>query len=302
MNKSKCRTLICSLCLLTTMIVSTPAPAAWEAGTSQPKAAASKTRAKAKISSEKLNGLNIELFEAVDENDTGSIVRLLAAGARVNAVDKAGMTPLMHTALRGQQDIVRLLLKRGAQVNLMDIFGITALMQAAWAGHTSTVELLVAHGADPNLQSSEETPRLRTAGVSALMGACMNGNFEVAKFLLANNTEVDSTDAQGETALMYAAREGNPQIVELLLSKGARMEMKDEFGRTALTIATIYGRYNAVCALVSAGANVNTKDIHKMTPIVYASALDQGDIYKFLKAAMAHKAMCAPAEGFKLAP
>ncbi len=101
---------------------------------------------------------------------------------------------------------------------------------------------------------------------------------------------MNQQDAQGQTALMHASREGFPQVADLLLSKGAKTEIKDQFGRTALTVATIYGHYQVVCVLVSAGANVHTKDIHNMKPIVYASAMDQGDIYKYLEAAMARKA------------
>ena len=101
---------------------------------------------------------------------------------------------------------------------------------------------------------------------------------------------------------MHASREGFSQIADLLLSKGAYTEIKDEFGRTALTIATIYGHYNVVCILVSAGANVNTKDIHNMKPIVYASALDRGDIYKYLEAAMARSPLSPQAGQFRRAP
>ena len=46
---------------------------------------------------------------------------------------------------------------------------------------------------------------------------------------------------------------------------------------------------DVVCMLVAAGADVNTKDINNMKPIVYASALDRGDIYKLLEATMARK-------------
>jgi ankyrin repeat protein len=291
MNKSKYRVLFCSLCLM--MMISTPSLAAPYDGTLHPRAAVSKAKTKVTMSQEKLDELNTELFTAVDEDDLGAVIRLLIAGAQLNAIDRTGMTPLMQAALRGEPDIVRLLLNKGAQVNAMDIFGVTALMQAAWAGHAGIVEMLVAHGADPNLQSTEQTPKLRTSGVSALMAACMNGNVGVVKFLLAENVNVDQRDTQGQSALMYAAREGNPQIVGLLLSSGANMEMKDEYGRTALTIATIYNRYDAACTLVSAGANVYTQDIHNMTPIVYASALDHGDIYRFLKEAMLQRANCA---------
>ncbi|MGC8492888.1 MAG: ankyrin repeat domain-containing protein [Syntrophobacteraceae bacterium] len=300
MNESKCRVLVCSLCLL--MIFSSPALAARDKKTSHRKVAVSKARKKVKMTSEKRNQLNMELFAAVDHQEGNAVVRLLSSGAQINATDRAGMTPLMHAALRGEPEMVRLLLSKGAAVNMMDIFGITALMQASWAGHTGIVKMLVTHGADPNMQSTEEIPTLRAAEVSALMGACMNDNYAVAKFLLARNANVNERDAEGQTALMYAAHQGDPRMVKLLVSHGANMEIKDQFGRTALTLATIYGRRGAVCALIAAGADVDTKDIHNMTPAVYAAALDHDAIYRVLKAAMVRRAICAPVQCLPTAP
>jgi ankyrin repeat protein len=300
MFEGKCRILLCSLCLMT--IVWAPLLAKSQEVSSQVSTAATRKAKKAKMSQEKLNGLNSALFEAIDNNYRDTVVHLLAKGAQVNAQDRAAMTPLMHAALRGEQQIAQLLLNRGAEVNTMDIFGVTALMQAAWAGHVHLVEMLIAHGANANLQSSEQTPRLRAAGVSALMGACINGNFAVVKYLLSQHVNVNQQDAQGQSALMYAAQQGNQQIASLLILKGAQLEMKDEFGRTALTIATIYNRYNIVCTLISAGANVCTLDIHQMTPIVYASALDRKAIYNILKVAMLQRCNCSQGENVAPVP
>ena len=109
------------------------------------------------------------------------IQKALSNGADINGRDQEGMTPLMHAALRGNREIVELLLQKKARVDLVDIFGVTALMQAAWAGHTEIVADLVASGANPDLQSTIEIPRLKKKGVNALIGACMNGNAEVVK-------------------------------------------------------------------------------------------------------------------------
>jgi hypothetical protein len=297
MKESKRRFLICSLCLL----LAFPAYALGEQKQENSKSEPPKSAAqiKAREAAARREQKNQELFAAVDAQTIGPVLKLLAAGADVNCRDREGMTPLMHAAVHGGTDLTRLLLDRGAVVNTTDSFGVTPLMQAAWAGHVRIVEMFLAAGADPNLQSVLEFPVLKKAGVNALMAACMNGNFEVARVLLDSDARLNQQDAQGQTALMHASQLGSAQLVDLLISKGAQMEIKDQFGRTALTIATIYGHYDVVCVLVSAGANVYTKDIHNMKPIVYASALDHGEIYKFLEAAMAERAMSRHATGLK---
>lgn len=276
---------ICSLCLV--LAFSAPAFGQQKSKISDQQQAAKE--AKALEERTRREQRNLELIGSVDKNDSAGISKLLADGADVNARDREGMTPLMHAALLGNQDLVDLLLSKGAKVNLADNFGVTALMQAAWAGHSQIVQALISAGADPDVKSTVEVPTLRKKGTNALMGACMNGNLEVARLLLSKDVKVNQQDGEGLTALMYTARGGYPQLGELLISRGAKLEIKDQFGRTALTVATIYGNYDMVRLLIAAGANVHVKDIHDMKPIVYASALDRGDIYKVLQAAMARK-------------
>lgn len=300
MKESKCGVLICSLCLL--LAFSAPALGQQKQDKSKPEAALSAAEAKGRAEAARREQLNQDLFAAIDAKEIRPALMALAAGAEVNARDRDGMTPLMHAALHGSMELTQVLLRKGAMVNVKDGFGVTALMQAAWAGHSEIVERLLEQGADPNLQSLLEFPAVRKAGISALMGASMNGNVEVVKLLLSGEVRVNQQDAQGQTALMYASRGGYNQIANLLISKGANTEIQDQFGRTALTIATIYGNYDVVCSLVSAGANVNAKDIHNMKPIVYASALDRGEIYKYLEAAMARWPTSAASQGFRAAP
>jgi len=281
--------LICSLCLL--LSFTAPAFAQQKQDKKKTDAPLSSAEIKSRAAAARHEQLNQELFAAIDNQSVGMALKALAAGADVNGRDRDGMTPLMRAAILGNSEIAQVLLNKGAMVNLSDTFGVTALMQAAWAGHGRLVEILMADGADPNLQSILEIPRLKKAGVNALMGACMNGNIEVVRLLLEQDVRVNQQDAQGQTALMHASKGGFPDIVALLISRNAKLEIKDQFGRTALTLATIYGHYDVVCALVSAGSNVNTRDIHNLKPIVYASALDRGEIYKYLEAAMARKTL-----------
>ncbi len=179
MKESKCVGLICSLCLL--LAFSAPALGQQRQDKSKPGPVLSQAQIKAQAEAAKREQLNQDLLAAISAGSPGLVHKRLAAGANVNGRDRDGMTPLMHAALQGNVALTRLLIDKGAAINLTDSFGVTALMQAAWGGHTQVVDLLMDEGADPNLQSVLEVPRLKKAGINALMGASMNGNLDVVK-------------------------------------------------------------------------------------------------------------------------
>ena len=62
--------------------------------------------------------------------------------------DAAGITPLIISALRRQDDYLEFLLLKGADVNRRTVGGMTALTAAAHAGSVRACKLLVAGGAD----------------------------------------------------------------------------------------------------------------------------------------------------------
>jgi ankyrin repeat protein len=78
---------------------------------------------------------------------------LLEKGAKVNAKDWLGWTPLMYAAYNGRTDLAKLLLKKGAEVNAVSHTGWTPLMYAAYKGHVEIVKLLIENGADVNTKT-----------------------------------------------------------------------------------------------------------------------------------------------------
>lgn len=97
------------------------------------------------------------LHYAVPEPDITEM--LLAHGAKANATNDLGETPLHWAAGAGLTNSVELLLSHGAHINARDNAGDTPLHFAVLAGRTEMVDLLLAKGANPNLPNQEgKTP------------------------------------------------------------------------------------------------------------------------------------------------
>ena len=196
---------------------------------------------------------------------------LLRAGARVNAANDLGATPLWAAAQNGSEAMVRRLLAAGADPNLALLAGETPVMVASRAGKPVVVEQLIAKGANVNARG----PRQQTA----LMWAVSQKHPDVVKVLLAHGADVHarsdawsqvmavephgylpynrSIPAGGETALMFAARGGDVASARLLVAAGANVNDADAWGVSATTLAAHSGYGELMELLLEKGADAN---------------------------------------------
>lgn len=161
-------------------------------------------------------------------NATHDICRyLLNHGARLDARDAQGQTPL-HWAARNYTQTAVALLKmypEKLEPNLQDDKKQTPLLLAAEAGHWRTIIALLRRGANPNLYDDQ--------GRTPLSQAARNGHEDAVDVLLAAhnpNLDLNARDAMGRTALLLAAENGHIDIVTSLLEHKADPSMVD-FGR-----------------------------------------------------------------------
>ena len=89
---------------------------------------------------------------------TTLVDRLVDAGARLEAREEFGNTPLILAARYGGSDVVRSLIAVGAAVNATNNDRVSAMHMAAQSGDTAVVEALIEAGADLNAIAFGQTP------------------------------------------------------------------------------------------------------------------------------------------------
>jgi ankyrin repeat protein len=225
------------------------------------------------------NGADIEGFgetnwtplqHAVRHRRKDSVACLIELGSKVDARsrDGRGITALMLSAEKGDDQILSLLLHAGAKVNLADEEGRTALHYAAANCHLDAVNLLIGHHASAPRSASEIRSLLfipalrgRPDVIQAIGGsgadfsecgdlltmAAGNGDIESITFLLEQGVDVNGAGH----ALIHAAAGNHETIVRMLLAAGADLTATLR-NKTAIQWAREHGHRRIVKILAAA--------------------------------------------------
>lgn len=202
-----------------------------------------------------------ELMKAASAGDLGATKAALLAGARVNASNEWGSTPVLLAAQQGQVDVVRTLLRAGAAPDGRG-GAMTPLAAAALGGHTEVIKLLLASGAQTD--TSTET------GEPALLLAVRMNRLSAAAALLEAGASLKVHNRQGDGLVMVAITENFPEMLSLLLKHGASPNTPDRDGLTPLYWAEYLQRDGMVPTLLAAGAHPQVKKIALPTSGSYA--------------------------------
>ena len=153
------------------------------------------------------------------ENSTQVARLLLSHGARIDAQDKYGQTPLFWAAVfGGDSKLVALLLDNGAKASAQNLSGRTPLHEAAYNASTQTVELLVARGADVNAKDANGN----TALIAAAASPYGDDAYAVVQFLLAAGADANARAKDGWSALGMAKGWEHERVAALIGQSGGK--------------------------------------------------------------------------------
>lgn len=155
---------------------------------------------------------------------------LLKAGAKVNARDKSGDTPLHQAAINKNAEVVKVLLEAGADVHAKSVAELTPLHRAARNKNSAVAQFLLQAGAKVNARTD--------TGRTPLHSAAETNTAEVVKVLLAAGAEVNAL-VGGDLAPLHSAAllNPNPEVVIVLLEAGADPKIKFYGTSTAFDLA-----------------------------------------------------------------
>jgi ankyrin repeat protein len=249
-------------------------------------------------------------IELATNSHTKEILKLLIEhGARVNTIDRLGLSSIRNAAAGGDPEIVKLLIDGGANVNLTTHGCLaysqgrqSALMVAALYGYEKIVKLLINHNANVNYTQtyindciSSEQDYVYTALTSAIYG----GHHKIIQLLIDSGADVNQKNKNRYTPLTLATDADNIneiafnpprpslkscyKMMQLLLNNNADANLLDGYGNTPLVLA-ISKRKNrkAVELLIGHGANVDLPDGHGVTPLSQAIARKRSEVIQLL--------------------
>src|SRR5580704_4146059 len=209
-------------------------------------------------------------------------LKMIAAGADVNAAQGDGTTPLHWAVYKIVADLVRALLERGAKADVINNYGSSPLAEAVKVANARLVGMLLDAG------SNVEEPNQE--GQTALMLATRAGSVDVAELLVRHGANVNAREKwRGQTALMWAADARSAALTRFLIDHRAdvnaramaidwpsqmtgepRNQYRPAGGLTPLLYAARSGCTDCVQALLDAGADPNRPSPEGVTPLIVA--------------------------------
>jgi ankyrin repeat protein len=234
------------------------------------------------------------LADLIQANDRAAALKMLSAGADVNASQPDGTTALHWAAYRNDLELVKALLARGAKANVQNSFGSAPLAEAVKVDNLEIVDTLLKAGANVEAANAD--------GETVLMLAARNGSLPIAQTLLRHGASANPREGwRGQTALMWAAAENHPEMVDLLLARHAqvkvraaandwgaqitsepRAQYRPAGGLTPLLYAVRSGCLPCVQSILKAGADINLPNPDGVTPLMDAIDNLHFDVAKYL--------------------
>ncbi len=150
---------------------------------------------------------------------------------------------------KGGKEIASLI-AQGARVDAEDAFGLTPLMRAAlFSSSAKVIETLVAHGADV----TRREPQYKSTPLQ--LASNHNQHPQIIDALVEAGSDLYDVNYLGETALIMAVNSGNAtKVISALIRAGSDVNARDYQDKSALDYAKEAKKHYVVKILRAAGA------------------------------------------------
>jgi ankyrin repeat protein len=183
---------------------------------------------------------------------------------------------LEHAIMRGDTSLAEWCLEHGANPNSPPAKGkrkpVMTLYEAALLrGRPEIAELLVRHGA--------RRTELTLGSEEAFVAACMRGDADVVRDLLASNPKL----VRATAALFAAVEEDRAEVVELLLASGMSPDVEGDARERPLHRAAASNALRSARILLAHGAEIDPRDTnYSNTPLAVADHFQHRDMIDLL--------------------
>ncbi|TGZ36823.1 hypothetical protein CRM22_011378 [Opisthorchis felineus] len=212
------------------------------------------------------------LHYAASLGNERAVNELISKSADMEATDVRMVTPLLLAAQRGDGNIMATLLNQGANAFAVNDSGDNILhlvcSQSCGEAVQYVVEFLEKNAAD---QLSYMLNMANRKGDTPFLLAVAHVGCPVLQLLMEKGANPEITNYDGAGSFHYAVQEYDPQVIGLLKDAGVDINSKTITGETPLYLAIRLHNTNLTEALLKAGVNVDCENAEGETPLMVAA-------------------------------
>ena len=183
---------------------------------------------------------------------------LVQLGAKTEAANATGETPLFEAVKQDSPSTVNVLIDNGAMLMARDTLGNSALHAAVRWNAIRSAEALLNLGLDINCHALN--------GKTPLHDSIRWWMPDIEMMLIGRGADIEIRDAEGNTPFMEAVLAGNPAVMEQLARMGVDTNTRNFRGDTALHMTAAMDRIDLSTRLLAWGVSIHARNAQDRTP------------------------------------